>query len=159
MYSAGILIYCVHDNDIFLLLGRDSKYKTWSDFGGKNETIDEKNERKTACREFFEETCGTLFDKHVIFEKLKNYKPYLCQSYMKNPYYMFMMKIDYEEYKNVGQHFDIIRSQIHNLKSFSYKYKEKDSIRWINLKSVLNAPNDYRCVFYKSLIQNLTHLV
>ena len=49
-YSAGILLYKVTSGKIVVLLGCDSRYKCWSDFGGKCECIDCSYPYRTATR-------------------------------------------------------------------------------------------------------------
>ena len=59
-YSAGILPYAVDNGKIFYLLGKDWRDYGWSDFGGKCEMTDASTEH-TACREFYEETMGSVY--------------------------------------------------------------------------------------------------
>lgn len=158
MYSAGMLIYTVRNNEIYLLLGRDAKYKTWSDFGGKNEYIDDNDSRKTACRECFEETCGVLYDRDILFSKIENIQPFKCESYMKNDYYMYPIHVDEVNFETIENDFYTIRQNLDSLNTISYKYKEKDIIKWIKLCNVSERPDDYRCVFYKSLQENITNI-
>jgi hypothetical protein len=67
MYNtAGIVCYTVHDDTLYLLLGRE-QYTAgwlcshqWSEPGGHAKRIDQKNVQKTAIREFTEETLDVL---------------------------------------------------------------------------------------------------
>ena len=155
MYSAGILIYTEKNGNTYFLLGRDTKYGTWSDFGGKHEYIDENDPVKTAGREFYEETCGVIFDKLTIIEKIRHTKPILCQSYMKNPYYMYLIKIKENDLQRISFDFNIIRSKIKKQVNISYKFKEKDKLQWIRKEDICYKPDTYRCVFYKSFMKNV----
>ena len=155
MYSAGILIYTEINGYTYFLLGRDSKYGTWSDFGGKHEYIDDNDSVNTAGREFYEETCGVLFDKRVITERIRHLKPILCQSYMKNPYYMYIIKIKVNDLQKVSSDFNYIRTKIKYSNGISYKFKEKDKLQWIRKEDICYKPELYRCVFYKSFMKNV----
>ena len=151
MYSAGVLICKREGDQLYFLLGRDSKYKTWSDFGGKNESVDKMYPEKTAAREFYEESCGTIYSKYKIRQMLKHKKPYLCSSYLNNPYYMYLI---YDGNATV-EHFEKIRNLLLKRPDVSFKFLEKDKVKWFDYDYIKNNPDDFRCVFYKSLQNNI----
>lgn len=157
MYSAGILICNKDGKNIRFLLGRDSKYKTWSDFGGKNESVDKMCSKRTACREFYEESCGVIFDKTKIMSLLEDKTPMSCLSYMKNDYYMYVLYIDYDECY-IDQFYNL-RHLLLDSKLISFKYLEKDCLKWIDLEYILNNKDEFRCVFYTSLVDNLDKII
>jgi hypothetical protein len=157
MYSAGVLICNKYGNNLKFLLGRDSKYKTWSDFGGKNEPVDKMCSKKTACREFYEESCGVIFDKTKIMSMLENTIPMSCLSYMKHDYYMYVLYIDDDMSHTTD--FANVRNLLLESKSISFKYLEKDRLNWIDLDYILNNRDEFRCVFYTSLVNNLDRIM
>ena len=63
-YSAGVLLYRIQNGEKEFLLGKDVKYNSWSDFGGKHDNVDNKQPLRTAVREFYEETCGAIINMH-----------------------------------------------------------------------------------------------
>lgn len=156
MYSAGVLLAMKQDGDIYFLLGRDAKYKTWSDFGGKHENVDKLSPRKTASREFFEESCGVIYDLLDTFGKLKHTSPLLCKSYMNNNYFMYVLKIDFDD--QYVKKFNNIRRLLLMNKHTSHKYLEKDCLQWMTIDNIINNPKSFRCVFYKSFINNLDEI-
>ena len=88
MYSAGILPITIIRGDIYVLIGRESYDRTYSDFGGKYETID-KSIIETACREFKEES---LYDKISMRDFHNMWSVYTESRTLKgNIYYMFLV--------------------------------------------------------------------
>jgi predicted NUDIX family NTP pyrophosphohydrolase len=83
-YSAGILLYRYNNNQLEFLLGKDVKYNSWSDFGGKYDSVDNKNPLYTAIREFYEETCGVIMNMYEMEKIIKlNNVRVECMSYKK----------------------------------------------------------------------------
>ena len=150
MYSAGILIYTILNNELYFLLGKDTKWKQWSDFGGKNDPMDDNNISNTACREFYEETMGVLFDICQIRQKIKQ-TPYIKSlSFKLHDYYMYPIYINYTEVPI--KEFDIL----FNFElSVPLKYKEKMEIKWISLENILKKKYNTRVVFYNTICNNL----
>lgn len=157
MYSAGILLSTIRNNELLFLLGRDNKYKTWSDFGGRNESYDKMSPRKTAAREFYEESCGVFFSIQETYHLLEHIQPFICKSYMKNNYFMFLLVINDHEYMKYITDFYNMRTLLLKDK-FSHKFIEKDLIRWMTLDEILNNPQIFRCVFHKSFMDNLENI-
>tara|TARA_Y100000816_G_scaffold292527_1_gene288371 strand:+ start:1133 stop:1612 length:480 start_codon:yes stop_codon:yes gene_type:complete len=152
MYNAGILAYGFKNNEIVFLLGKDSKWKQWSDFGGKNDPIDCNVICKTATREFYEESIGVIYDIIQVNEYIKNAIYIKSKSYKNYDYYMYIMKIPYSmDYVN-----DFYTLKQFNL-SIPQKYKEKTELRWFTLQEILKNTNEreMRSVFFKSVINNL----
>lgn len=156
-YSAGILLFKIVSGRVFVLLGCDSKYKCWSDFGGKCEWIDGGDPYRTATREFYEETSGVISSEHVIYTSLKTHGMCIeCKSYHNNDYHMFLLC---EKYIRVTEDYCIDFKNQQLLLSYTKhrdmsRYKEKNNIRWICLESVLHNPTIFRGVFFESVRQN-----
>ena len=156
-FSAGILLYKRISGTIYVLLGCDSKYKCWSDFGGKCEWIDNNDPYRTATREFYEETSGVISSESVVYNVLSTYGTCIrCKSYHNNDYYMFLLS---EEYLKVNDDYCIdFKNQQHILSFTKHKdmsrYKEKNHIKWICLETVLHNPTIFRGVFFESVRLN-----
>jgi len=162
-HSAGILFY-IRDSktkDMRFLLGKDSKYDCWSDFGGKCED-DDTDSIQTAAREFYEETSGVFMSKYHAVAMIKNSSRLLkCTSYRNRKYCMYLVEI-----------FDMIKllSSISKFNSFVhyvaklepddyyYRYKEKKKIGLFDLKYIKENPIEFRSVFHNSVLTNLLHL-
>ena len=74
-YAAGILPYTLVNGKVYFLLGKDIRDGAWSDFGGKSEP-DDVHVVDTACREFFEETCGILIDPKALRLRMSALTPF-----------------------------------------------------------------------------------
>ena len=149
-YAAGMLLFSIHNNEVYVLLGKD-QYGFFSDFGGRNEMHDQ-NEIDTASRECYEETCGTV--ESIDNLKLISEKSAMVTSetYYKRPYYMYISQITHD--KNVPYAFNKIQNhlrKISNLKAF----KEKASVEWIQWNSVKNEKIALRNMFKITLFKNL----
>ena len=160
VYSAGVLLYMLQDNTLYFLLGKDCKYDSWSDFGGKTDDKDRRDPLKTASREFYEETCGVVFSMSKLFSiLLKEGNVLECKSYKKNQYFMVLLKlpdkyidkrdtiVDNFKYQNIlinSKPSEVMRS-----------FKEKSELRWFTLDEITNNKVKIRGVFLYSLMQNL----
>ena len=161
VYSAGILLY--HNdktqNETYFLLGKDKKYEKWSDFGGKCEYSDNGNMIKTAAREFYEETCGSIFCITELTYMLRNCTYLVCSSYNKNPYYMFILNINDSIYKNIQQ-IDFTKNVnfMNTNKILPYKFKEKQEMRWFSASEIIENDSEMRNVFLKSFVNNINKI-
>ena len=137
-YSAGILPYSIYNGSIYFLLGKDAREDSWADFGGKAESSDQNNITMTACREFYEETCGSILSYDTILYKLMNEKN---EKYIKSttlsglPYYMYLVYIPYVNYKHTFYKMHSLLNYIDFKKS---KYFEKNDLRWVEKTILLN---------------------
>lgn len=160
-YSAGILLYKLVSGQIYVLLGSDSKYKCWSDFGGKCEWIDNNDPYRTATREFYEETSGVISSENVMHTVLLNHGTCIrCKSYHNNDYYMFLLS---DVHVNVSDDYCVDFNNQQKILSYTKhrdmsRYKEKNNIRWICLETVLHNPTLFRGVFFESVRQNYEHI-
>jgi len=155
-YSAGILLYRTKNNKKEFLLGKDVKYNSWSDFGGKNDSGDNKNPLNTAVREFYEETCGVIVNTYdmlnIINEKCNRIQ---CLSYKKKLYFMYLVEYNTEM---------DLESMFHNQYVFldktdvCAKFKEKDEIKWFDIDTIVNNKSIFRGVFFNSFTNNLEEI-
>jgi len=153
-YSAGILLYRIHNGETQFLLGKDIKYNSWSDFGGKCDSADNNRPLQTAIREFYEETCGVLANMHEMTSLIhKKYVKIHCSSYKKKMYYMFLVKYD-KQYLDIE---NIFKDQYMFLKQTNVcmKFKEKKEIKWFSLDYICNNKSMLRGVFYNSFVNNI----
>jgi hypothetical protein len=146
-YSAGVLPYSYDtEGNCFFLLGKDYS-GDWSDFGGRCEHTDKNNEINTACREFYEETLGSVISNTECEYKLKNGDPIKIISKTLNgsPYYMFLLYIDFIDYlEPFNKVFNFIKYCNSNSKNIfsrncsnESKLIEKISIRWISFDTII----------------------
>ena len=160
-YSAGILPYSIHNGVVYYLLGRDTREDCWSDFGGKCEAKDGNNTTITACREFYEETAGSVLSyEHSLYTLMNDSSnTHIIQSTTLNgsPYYMYLMHIPYMNYKQT------FYRTIDLLKYIDYsnaKFREKNDIRWIEHNALVNGNGTikFRAIFKKTIREGYSKL-
>ena len=158
IYSAGILPYSIsYNGTIYFLLGKDYENK-WSDFGGRCEAADKSDISHTACREFWEETLGCIYDINYIKKIVKRCKYIESKTHMGYPYYMYLLKIPYkEDYKN---YFKTTRSFIDKI-NIDRKYKEKLDIRWFSIDALNNHIGFFtlKNVFNSTFLNNKEQII
>ena len=175
-YSAGILPFAIKNTSIYVLLGRDVPHPesnksnnandevgSWSDFGGRSEISDNGRWDYTAAREFYEETIGSIMDISTMISKLSNKKNYIkIKSITLNgfPYYMYLLKIPYKDYRQNFQGTLSFIKYINDSTKLDYKYFEKTDIQWISLDTLLESTRDetlypLRPVFKKTISANI----
>jgi len=154
-YSAGILIYSYDPNGcVTFLLGRDFR-NMYSDFGGRSEPTDISH-MDTAAREFYEETCGSVYDIPIVKEKIRKSHIVHSLSYLGNPYYMYMVYVPYSNQQL--SRFDDIRRLISNNPNIDNRFKEKLDLQWFTGNEILNKRNCMRQVFYRSFTHNINYI-
>jgi 8-oxo-dGTP pyrophosphatase MutT (NUDIX family) len=168
VYSAGILPYTYDTKgNLFFLLGKDQD-GYWSDFGGRVEDEDQEDHAKTASREFFEETLGSISSINETYLKLVQGNPLKIESKTLNgsPYYMFMLYIDFKDWNDMF------------IRTFNFlkytdaptKFFEKTQIRWATLPTLIqtlesknsNDSNNFialRKVFYDTLLSSKDEII
>jgi hypothetical protein len=162
--SAGILIYFRDgNNEKRFVLGKDSKYKCWSDFGGKYEHADT-TPTETASREFYEETDGIIMSKHHIAALIEepSTKALCCSSYKNRSYMMFLVditdiipdSIHFLKIRNRFKRFVDMLNSIRDEESM-YRFREKNDIEIFSAMDIGRNPDDFRSVFYNSFVNNL----
>lgn len=161
--SAGILFFIrdLKTNDKQYLLGKDSKYDCWSDFGGKCED-DDTNTICTAAREFYEETSGVLMSKYHAIAMIKESSRMLkCTSYRNRKYCMYLVELfDIERLLSSISKFNNFVQFVSKLEpdDYYYRFKEKKTIALFDLRYIKENPTEFRSVFHNSVLSNLTHL-
>lgn len=149
MYNAGILLYTHKDDETLFLLGKDARWKQWSDFGGKND-LNDVSMHDTAIREFYEESMGVIFDTKQIKHLIVNCNYIKTLSYRNHDYFMFLLHIKYNDL--YIRKFKTIHSLNLNVPK---KFKEKTEIKWFSLRDIIDNSYDMRSVFHKTVLNNL----
>lgn len=160
-FSAGVLLYKAEPSDLFLLLGKDTKYDLWSDFGGKSEHADKGVSVNTASREFFEESMGSISDECELRYHLHQAPRLDCMSYRNRKYYMYLLNVNALLPCN-----DLIINAFYDQKDMLdrvhsdalLKFKEKHDMRWFSLSYVVDNPSVFREVFYNSISNHLEEI-
>ena len=171
-YSAGILPYTFDLNgNCLVLLGKDNE-GDWSDFGGRSEFKDHNDEKNTASREFYEETLGSILSINECIDKIEavGSKKIISKTLNGSPYYMFLLYIDYNNYNDMfNKTANFIKyhySQNSHDKVNFHKIFEKNTIRWVNINTLINCienkdfstPLSLRGVFYKTIQSCISEL-
>jgi len=150
VYGAGVLPYHVNDSgETHVLLGKERYEGTWSDFGGRNETrVDDNDPRKTAAREFVEESIGILtYDE--CFERIRNVRPVLSRTLNGSTYYMFAMRLD-------PKPDDASAFEVRSAACSSRVQLEKRVISWVKLDVACDM--DLRSVFRSTLKEHMSEI-
>lgn len=97
MFRASILPYMIHNDQLYLGLGLDSRYNEITDFGGRVDFYD-KDHYSTALREFQEETSSPIdFDTNSIIPiKSEEHQIYLCKTerYIMHNYIQYISNME-----------------------------------------------------------------
>lgn len=98
-YAAGILPVTLHEGRVLFLVGQDVRDRAWSDFGGKCERVDKNDAMNTACREFYEETYGTVADHRALRHRMATAPETVLALHSRtqngHPYCMYVMQVPY----------------------------------------------------------------
>lgn len=153
MYSAGILLYIVLNNEKHFLLGKDDKYNSWSDFGGKCDPSDNSDPLITASREFYEETSGIIMHKSQAYTMIKdNSELVVCSSYKKQKYFMYLLEHKCIDYKTFTTIFNDQNKYLCEMKHMCpKKFKEKKELGWFTVDDILRNAKSFRGVFFNSI--------
>lgn len=131
-YAAGILPITWCDGIPLFLVGKDVRDASFSDFGGKMERYDRNDTIATACREFYEETMGTIVSIKQIRARVNPETSILLRGRTQNgnPYYMYVVEIPYIPYLRPAFHkmLGFFRS-----KNIQRMYVEKLDVQWVTL--------------------------
>lgn len=166
IYSAGILPIFIKNECIYFLLGKGTNGE-WSDFGGRSEISDKGRWDVTACREFYEESVGSILTYTDIVRRLQNKKNYIRvkgQTLNGSPYYMYVVKIPFDS--SYKEKFKATTSFINYTKILDSKYAEKIEIQWISIDTIIAAMDGnarvinypLRKVFIRTLEQNMQEI-
>lgn len=165
-YSAGILPYSIDSGgNVVFLLGQDNNSE-WSDFGGRSEIKDEGSHATTASREFYEESLGAVksmeeIKRLITSKKSGNVSLVVSKTLGAMPYYMYIIKIPYADYKK------FFTKTYNYLKFLNQKYIEKRDIRWISIDTLLSTTQEpqtrdilisLRPIFRQTIINHLAEI-
>lgn len=138
-FSAGCLPMCIIKGKPYFLLGMDRNDSTWSDFGGRCEDVDNDEPKRTAAREFYEETSGCIMDTESMTKRLNDDGCHVVlrsRTMGGNEYYMYVVSIPYmNHYQNS---FNSAAKFLRYIKA-NRKYVEKSSIGWFAVDEVIKA--------------------
>ncbi|GAQ90388.1 hypothetical protein KFL_006340075 [Klebsormidium nitens] len=138
-YSAGILPVSRYKGELLVLLGRDRVDGQWSDFGGRSEGEDRNDPKRTACREFFEESMGVVLDIDAIRARLQCPK---CHSLIESRtmggqvYSMYVVGVPF--FHTYGTLFQKV-ARFARYMDAKRRFLEKSEISWFNLNDVIAA--------------------
>jgi hypothetical protein len=141
-YCAGILCYSVKNGSVYFLLGRDYT-NSWADLGGSQEPEDE-SIQYTACREFYEESIGSVMDISSMLDRIKN-KHLKISDFTPSglPYYMYVVKIPFFNYRDTFKSsYYLLKYMNNNGNPVHYKYTEKNDLQWLSLDDLESALKD-----------------
>lgn len=153
--GGGILPVALHDNEVFLLFGKENELddtQGWADFGGgrkKKESI-----LQTAIREGCEELNGFLGLEHEIRE---NYHKNKVLSVNHESYTTFMYKVDYDS--NMPKYFRgnymFLSSRLPQIKgNLNNGLLEKSHIKWYTFQELRNEKGKFR-PFYQAIVEKI----
>ena len=163
-YSAGILPYTFDQTGkCYFLLGKDND-GDWSDFGGRCEFKDKNEHQFSACREFYEETLGSVMNIQEVMDKINGTTIKIISKTLNgSPYYMYLIYIENSNYiDSFNKTANFLRYQYSQDKRVLNKLIEKVSIRWVSMDTVLNCienkdlmnPISLRGVFFTTVSNN-----
>ena len=148
-YSAGILPYTIRNNEIYYLLGRDWRDEGWSDFGGKSEENDTNDTIKTAMREFYEETMGSVLCKNELeYDAIKKLAYIRSVTLNGSPYFMYFLFVKDMNYPDF---FHKIYDFLNQTNISHDKYLEKCEISWVSSYDMRNAKVKLRNIFRRTI--------
>lgn len=127
MVNAGILFYSTKNNETWFLLARESfleGYKAsgqWSAFEGGSQR--DETPQQTAVRECFEESMGVIQSREVLEARIADPQTRSLKMIVTDgadqsiERHLFCLRIDKDEYEQVGKHFADVRKQMTDLES------------------------------------------
>lgn len=152
--GAGILPVTISKGTILFLLGKESKIKYWSDFGGSSKKFE--NNYDTAIREGYEELDGFLGNKKQLSNRVTNN---FIDKIEIDRYSTYLFYINYYEIKYLSIYFNNNRNFLK--KSLTYiptdGIFEKSEIRLFNKNELMINENIIR-PFYRDVIYELMNL-
>lgn len=160
MYSAGILPYAVVRGRVYFLLGEERREQVLSDFGGRSEDADRGSAIATACREFYEETVGSVLAAETVKDIIET-SDHFCiraKTISNCPYFCYVVRIPYD----VGY----IRAFENNMRfmrwaKFHKKFFEKQGLVWVSLDTLTDnicnraSSLSLRSIFKSTLCNNM----
>lgn len=149
-YAAGILPVTWHRGELLFLVGQDLRDRSWSDFGGKCERVDRGDALNTACREFYEETCGCVVDHRALRARLNSSTCLALRGRTQNghPYWMFVAEVPYQPHLR-GAYRKVLAFLRH--RNLCKACVEKTDVQWVTWKQLRGASLVKRSVFAATL--------
>lgn len=138
-YSAGVLPFTIKNGTVYFLLGRDRSDGAFSDFGGKAECVDDNDPKRTAVREFYEETAGTVLDLDACAARLQEdacHDVVVSRTMGGNEYRMYIVQIPY--LSSYPRSFEKTMRFLRYMKA-NRKFLEKTELAWFSLDSLMAA--------------------
>lgn len=138
-FSAGVLPVSRYKGELLVLLGRDRADGQWSDFGGRSEAEDGNDPKRTACREFFEESMGVVLELDAIRARLQCPK---CHTLVESRtmggqiYSMFIVGVPF--FHSYGSSFLKVARFARYMEA-KRRFMEKSEIGWFKVNDVINA--------------------
>lgn len=160
-YSAGILPISRFNGELLVLLGRDRADGQWSDFGGRSEAEDRGDPKRTAAREFFEESMGVVLSIEAVGARLDCSK---CHTKIESrtmggqSYSMYVVGVPF--FHTYGSQFLKVARFARYMEA-KRRFLEKSEISWFNMNDLIaaargvcrakHAPTPLRDVFAASV--------
>jgi predicted NUDIX family NTP pyrophosphohydrolase len=138
-YSAGVLPFTIKNGTVYFLLGRDRADGAFSDFGGKAECVDEDDPKRTAVREFYEETAGSVLDLDACAARLQEgacHDVVVSRTMGGNVYRMYIIYIPF--LSSYPRSFERTMRFLRYMKA-NRKFLEKTELAWFSLESLMAA--------------------
>lgn len=151
-YAAGILPITWYQDTALLLVGRDLRDDTYSDFGGKCEKTDRNDALNTAVREFYEETLGMVLPAKALRQRMTPQNSLCLRSKTQNghPYFMFVVEVPFMPHLRNAFQKTLNFLKYRNLHKV---YVEKTEVRWVTWDTLMGTLPK-RCVFATTLDQH-----
>ena len=168
--GGGVILYSIHNNKIYLLLGRESNFSKWkfgnhySEFGGQCN----KNEKPMHCilREFYEETQGMFgnikINKNIIIEETIQIEKSKQQN--KTNILYLLCKIPYDNkicdyYNNIFNYYVKMVGKKNIIQYLNKGYFEKNKIKYFQLNTLMNYKKIMRPHFIRIYNKLLEYFV
>jgi 8-oxo-dGTP pyrophosphatase MutT (NUDIX family) len=149
MYAAGILPITWLSGELYVLVGKDARDDTWSDFAGKCEKCD-KDIQSTAAREFWEESYGVLADVKTMRNRLDPRSSLMVRGKTQNghPYYCFVTEVPYVGYIRDAFHKHLLFVRQRNVHRM---YIEKTDVMYVSIEALYGDDFPKRSVFKETM--------
>jgi hypothetical protein len=137
---------------MYVLVGRDARDDTWSDFAGKCEKGD-RDTAWTAAREFWEESYGVLMDARTMRTRLTATHAIHLVGRTQNahPYYCYVTEIPFVPHLRDAfrKHLAFMRQRnVHRM------YLEKNDIMYVSIDELFSDAFPKRGVFKDTITQH-----
>jgi len=135
------IILCTKEKNPLILVGVENFNNIIKGLGGQpfnNETPEE-----TAIREFYEESCGSIYTKNQLKNLMKNSFQFIHKNKNGEKYFFFIIAIS--KPLNIENQFYLSQNLLLNFKDIPSKilksYLEKKNIYWLPVNHILKIEN------------------